>query len=216
MSLNWLDHITYEEIASTFIDTFPIISIGSCSGVHERRLVLLMNKDIICVDPLEYKWINTWHMPESVIVSAKDIYVYITGRSDVMDKGYYKDTFRNIVIYLAFDRDTHKHLFHRPDYKTIDDLISSKIELINSHLLIIWSSPNESTYDYDSIHLIKPKKITIVYEYTGSAGGEKLIKWINDLNNTKHIIISRLIKHHYIKKYKETFQIELICIECNW
>jgi hypothetical protein len=212
MSLNWLDHISYDDIISTFIDT-PIVSVGSGSGVHEKRLELASGKHIICVDPITERWINTHHMPEQVIIAATDMYRYITGTKEIADSnGCYKSTFKNIVLYLAFDTNTYNSLFHKPDYKLIDDLVITRPELVGANqLLIIWSFPNEYTYDVDAIVLLKPKRITIIYEASGSAGSESLHKWI--ATNEVYKILRKDEYEHYMRRYKTKYTIVLLVLE---
>ncbi len=67
-----------------------------------------------------------------------------------------------------------------PQYKTVQDLMTSQPEIIGKcHLLIVWSSPNQSEYDIDAIRDLKPVTITIIYEETGCAGSYLLHKWID-------------------------------------
>lgn len=212
MSLNWLEHISYSDIVSTFTD-LPIVSVGSGSGVHERQLERLSKRRIICVDPITERWINTNHMPEEVIIAATDTYAYITGTREITDdSGNYKLTFKNIVLYLAFDTNTYNHLFHKPDYKFTSDLIVDKPKLISAnHLLLIWSFPNESVYDVEAIELLKPKYITIVYEAGGVAGGEQLHIWLESNDIYK---VSRKDEYFiYIKRFSENYTIVLLVLE---
>ena len=102
-------------------------------------------------------------------------------------------------------------MLHKPNYKLTSDLIKDKPNLVNAcHLLLIWSFPNESMYDYEAIITLKPKYVTIVYETTGSAGGDKLHEFIAS-NNYK--IIHREAHDHYIVRFKSLFNFELLFIE---
>lgn len=212
MSLNWLDHISYSDISSTFTD-LPIVSVGSGSGVHEKQLEILSGVSIICVDPITERWINTNHMPEQVIIAATDCYRYITGTREISDSdGCYKLIFKNIVLYLAFDTNTYNHLFHKPDYKLVCDLLMVKPTLVDScHLLIIWSFPNESLYDIEAIVSLRPKYITLVYESGGAAGGEKLHEWLS--SNDEYKVIRKDEYHMYIQRFKENYCIVLLVLE---
>lgn len=69
-----------------------------------------------------------------------------------------------------------------PKYKTVEDLIDKESELVEKNILFInWPYPNISTYDLDSIYLLKPKFIIIVYDCTGGAGSLYLHKWFSFL-----------------------------------
>lgn len=49
----------------------------------------------------------------------------------------------------------------------------------HSTMFINWSTPNESTYDFEAIKAIIPNNLLIVFESTGSGGGRLLQKWLN-------------------------------------
>lgn len=45
--------------------------------------------------------------------------------------------------------------------------------------LILWyTSPSASNYDYEAIQLLRPRSVIVMYEQTGTAGGEALHKFI--------------------------------------
>src|SRR5579872_530899 len=72
------------------------------------------------------------------------------------------------------------HLSQDPAYKFTSDLILDKPEIVsNCHLFLNWPlpDPNEDVYDYEAILLLKPKKIIICCEISGSSGSQKLLAW---------------------------------------
>lgn len=73
------------------------------------------------------------------------------------------------------------HLSQDPSYNYTNDLITAKPEIVdNCHLFLNWPlpDPNEDVYDYDAILLLKPKKIIICCEVSGSSGSQKLLAWL--------------------------------------
>lgn len=98
-----------------------------------------------------------------------------------------------------------------PLYENIQQLISLKPEVIeNCQIAIIWSSPGNSNYDIDAILTLKPKKIIILYEETGAAGGEKLHKFINKCEYLKENCNENNFdeRYNYDIKYKVNTLIE--------
>lgn len=45
-------------------------------------------------------------------------------------------------------------------------------------LLLHWSAPNKSTYDWDAVMTLKPDSVVIVFEQIGGAGSRLLHKWL--------------------------------------
>lgn len=210
MGLNWCKYITHEEIAATFAYGLPIISVGSGSGLHERKLEQILNVEIICVDPLVEQFINVDQVPKIVIDDIAEMYTS-AGIACPDSEGYYPDGFGRKLAKFVF-KGIHRELFHMPDYKTVDDLAKAKPELVGAnHLLLIWSSPNNSTYDYDAICALKPKYVTIIYDSTGGAGGEKLHEYIESLEPEQFIIE----KENSVSEMNDRFSLDLICIKCN-
>lgn len=71
------------------------------------------------------------------------------------------------------------HLSQNPSYELTNDLIVDKPEIIgNCHLFLNWPLPNDIMYDYEAILLLKPKKIIICCEVSGSSGSQKLLAWL--------------------------------------
>ena len=205
MGLNWCKYISHEQIAKTFAYGLPIVSVGSGSGMHERKLELRLKTNIICVDPLVEKYINMDQVDDRIIEHIS------SGGYNIFDiHGEHTRCFRTLVTNYAFGQsDEFSPLFHKPDYRLVKYLIKDRPELINAcHLLLIWTSPNSSHYDYDAIIELKPKYITIVYDSTGGAGGEKLHEYINGL--PEGAIITR-VAHEVINI--DRFSIELLCIK---
>jgi len=80
---------------------------------------------------------------------------------------------------LSYLKNNDDKIYKNPDYKTCEELISAKPEIIGNNVLFLnWCDPNDSTYDYDAIILLKPKAILVVHEICdnddyGAAGGKK-------------------------------------------
>lgn len=73
-----------------------------------------------------------------------------------------------------------EHLSQKPSYRSVQDLIDAKPEIIsNCHLFLNWTPPNDKYFDYESIVMLEPHKIIICCEVSGSAGSKKLLAWLN-------------------------------------
>lgn len=71
---------------------------------------------------------------------------------------------------------------HMPDFRTCDDLLLAKPDLIgNCKLLLIYPTPDGGGQDYDfsAIQQIQPSSIFLLVDVSGSAGGEKLLTYLN-------------------------------------
>lgn len=65
------------------------------------------------------------------------------------------------------------------EYKCVEDLLQLHPELkSNSITFINWSFPNESIYDYEALIALDSPHVLIVFESTGSGGGEVLQQWL--------------------------------------
>lgn len=75
---------------------------------------------------------------------------------------------------------TNSELYKTSEYDDVYNLLESKSDLCDqSTMFINWSSPNESTYDFEAIKAMNPNNVLIVFESTGSGGGRILQKWLN-------------------------------------
>ena len=65
----------------------------------------------------------------------------------------------------------------QPDFATVKDLIKTSSHLIGKcALLLNWPYPNESTYDIESVQILQPRFLLVVYEPSGVSGGEEFFK----------------------------------------
>lgn len=63
----------------------------------------------------------------------------------------------------------------KPHYATVKDLLLVNSDIkFNCVMLLCWPNPNDSTYDYEAIELIKPLSVILLYEAIGAAGGTNL------------------------------------------
>lgn len=97
---------------------------------------------------------------------------------------------------------------HLPDFDSCETLIKKKPELVGKcHLLLIWPPPNESMFDINAISLLKPQKIIVVFESTGSSGGFCLRNWIESIGGPKLDFLDH--KEQYSTSFpKEKYKIE--------
>lgn len=104
------------------------------------------------------------------------------------------------------------------DFKSVDDLIQSKPELISNCVLFLgWPSPNSnSTYDYDAIKSLNPKYIVSIYECVGASGGSKFHGFLHtnidrSNNNNSILTFSHLSETSKDDELKTMYQ-----IDCVW
>jgi hypothetical protein len=70
-------------------------------------------------------------------------------------------------------------LYKTSQYDGVDELLSSRPELKSNCVTFInWSTPNDSTYDYEAVKALDSEHILIIFESTGSGGGSLLHKWL--------------------------------------
>jgi len=69
-----------------------------------------------------------------------------------------------------------------PDFPHVEALLEKKKELVGDCLLmLVWTDPNDSTYDVEAIELLRPRSIVVVCEITGSGGSSALHEWMQKL-----------------------------------
>lgn len=67
----------------------------------------------------------------------------------------------------------------KPKYPLVSDLIKDQPTIVgNCILLLVWSPPNASTYDYDALVALCPNLVLWIGEPSGSAGGATMLKWL--------------------------------------
>lgn len=82
----------------------------------------------------------------------------------------------------SFNDVTEKKHMHLPDFAKVDDLIQQKPHLVGQcHLLLLWSTPNESCYDIEAVAKLNPIDIIVVYETLGGAAGRQMHIWLKSL-----------------------------------
>lgn len=71
-------------------------------------------------------------------------------------------------------------LYKTSEYLNVHDLLNVMPNLKNNSTLFInWSTPNDSTYDFEAIKAVNPTNVLVVFESTGSGGGTLFQKWLN-------------------------------------
>lgn len=72
--------------------------------------------------------------------------------------------------------------FLKPDWPLVKTMIQDRKDLVNNcNILLCWPNPNHSFYDVESIILLKPKFIVLIYEIKGAAGGHNLLYWLEKI-----------------------------------
>lgn len=68
----------------------------------------------------------------------------------------------------------------KPDVDTVDTLIQNMPELVaNCVLFLPWPLPDECSYDYEAVCLLRPKGILLGFESIGASGGLLLHCWLH-------------------------------------
>jgi hypothetical protein len=71
-------------------------------------------------------------------------------------------------------------LYKTSRYDSVNELLFENPELVSNCVTFInWSTPNDSTYDYEAVKALNSEHILIIFESTGSGGGKLLHKWLN-------------------------------------
>ena len=97
-----------------------------------------------------------------------------------------------------------------PAYSFVQYLIDHKIGIVGKCCLLLnWSNPNDSTYDYDALVALKPQFLIWIGETSGTAGGKKMLQWLKncgiDMEVEDEILVEyptyNLIKEYHIDGY---------------
>jgi hypothetical protein len=105
---------------------------------------------------------------------------------------------------------------HLPDFAHVDDLIKTKPHLVGQcHLLLLWSTPNESYFDIEAIAKLKPIDIMIIYETLGGAGGRQMHLWLESIGAPNGEESNQILQtqHNYIQDIqKNIIPYKLQCV----
>jgi hypothetical protein len=75
---------------------------------------------------------------------------------------------------------TNQDLYKTSEYDNVFRFLDAHPECkSHSTTFVNWSTPNDSTYDYEAIRALDSDNVLIVFESTGSGGGTVLQKWLN-------------------------------------
>lgn len=105
------------------------------------------------------------------------------------EKSFENETKRQIICVdpdpESFNRPNENEsedIYHRPDFPLVDDLIKFDPSVVgNCILLLLWPTPNLSTYDIEAVFKLKPNHVVTVYETIGGAGGEQFHIWLQEV-----------------------------------
>jgi hypothetical protein len=138
----------------------PFVSVGSGIGKDESKMTKeIPGIKIICVDPepLSFNKLDNNHIRDHTSDHTGD---------------HTHDNNRNCDCDI-----------HMPDYPLVDDLIKERPIIVGKcNLLILWSSPNDTTYDIEAVAKLQPQTIVTIFDMTGSAGGAFFIRWAASLD----------------------------------
>ena len=119
---------------------------------------------------------------------------YSTPFASIGSGNGYIESKNNYIKWILIDPNCNiETVFLHPDYKTVQELIEKRPELIgNTVLFLNWCLPGDSTYDYDAIILLQPVAVLVIHERcrdsSGGAGGIKFHEWYS--NNDDDCLIS--------------------------
>lgn len=135
--------------------------------------------------------INTFMDPEFPI--------YSFGSGDGRIEKYYNDVFNTKQI-ICVDPEPGKFnestVVLKPEYSTVEELIEAKPELVGeAQALLIWVTPSLN-YDMDVILKLKPKKLLVLYDGTGSAGSIKFHEYLETYCDSEYKTVELLCEMH--------------------
>jgi hypothetical protein len=95
---------------------------------------------------------------------------------------------------LEFISDELAKPFKVPTFKRAEELLSRDLTIQNNCVLLLnWCYPNDSTYDYDAIQILKPLAFITILEHFGNSGGAGGQKFHNFLRETdKYTCVHRI------------------------
>jgi hypothetical protein len=146
----------------------PIVSVGSGHGFFEAALTL------------------TWATPSSDRTAADEATQLKAGRKrwilvDPAPQAYLKPDEDAIEQHLTKRADALKS-FRTPDFATVDALLASRPELQGRCLLVLcWSDPNHSRYDWCAIQALDPVACLVLYDAVGGSSGFLVHHWLRAL-----------------------------------
>jgi hypothetical protein len=85
-----------------------------------------------------------------------------------------------------------------PSYANVDELINAIPAIVeNCAIILNWSSPNGSTFDYDAVQDLKPTHILWIGDPSGVAGGTTFLEFYNECENeeTDYRIVKNTVKN---------------------
>lgn len=98
-----------------------------------------------------------------------------------------------------------KELLKVPEYSYTKELIENEDGIVSNCILILnWSDPVDSVYDYDAIMRLKPLSILWIGEENGSAGGYTFHNWLHTCEINKFLPykkVQRITKEIHCDEY---------------
>ena len=125
--------------------------------------------------------------------------IYSFGSGDGQVEKYYNDIFGTKQI-ICIDPEPGKFnrsvVVLKPEYSNVEELIEAKPELVGeAQALLIWVDPCLN-YDMDVIQKLKPKKLLVLYDGTGSAGSTEFHEYLETTCDSEYRTEELLCKMH--------------------
>ena len=118
---------------------------------------------------------------EELYKTCNNLQVISVGSGDgFVERLLEKDHSKEIICVdpIKYNKDPEE--YKTSTFNDVDHLLTTSPTYKNNCMLFLnWSTPNNSSYDFDAIQKLKPNHCVIIFESTGSAGGKNLQKWLN-------------------------------------
>lgn len=76
--------------------------------------------------------------------------------------------------------------FKRPDYATASELIRDRPDIVGACVMLLVWTDSRLDYDMEAIEQLSPMSIVVLYDWMGSAGGDRFNRWMDSLGAQKH------------------------------
>lgn len=170
-----------------------IISVGSGNGVFEKLLETNWNN----LSPIQQKYVSTETYLIGLHIQCNINIICIDPNSDAFIKAPIK-----------FKKE--------PIYPNIDDFLKIKpYNLMECVLILNWSTPNNSIYDYEAVIKLNPKIILWIGDPSGVAGGKLFLEFYKKCrtHQTKYKIIKEKVETSKDRFNEDIFYTIAILVE---
>ena len=131
---------------------------------------------------------------------SSDLSVFEVGSGNGKFAYYYNKLENNKIVCIDPEPLSYNkgRLYLKPKYSYVTELIKEQPYVVgNCQLLIIWSTPSDD-YDMEAIKLLKPQKMIVLYDESGTAGGSDFHDYISDGCDKEYIEKKVCCKTHYV------------------